>query len=253
MIGISVKLALTYRLNALVRSFYALAYYVLIFATTSVVISQIENLGGWSKPELWILFGVTTTVNAAMYVLHFHSFRFIMEQGVRFGEIDQYITKPINTRFLLTSAKPHPDEILYVLAASIICVWFGWQARASITLVSLGQFLVIMGLVWGLLYYWLTIMTATSFFVTKTDQIIEVYDKSSDLAHYPASLFPDSVYIGLLVVLPIAFIGYVPTTFLVGKGSWQLALLTAGVFLTFRWLANLTWTEGMKRYGSASS
>lgn len=253
LVSLAVKQAVTYRLNTLVGGFYSLVYYSMLAATTAVVIPQLAPAVGWSQAEMWLLFGVTTTINSYMYTQHMHSFRFILREGISNGLIDQWILKPVSPQFILTHLRINGEDSAYALTTSLALVWLWWPLRWQIAPLQYAAALLTLVISWMILYFWLSILAGSAFFITRSEQLVEVYDKSTDLAHYPQSIFPTSLRLSLLTLLPIGYLGYTTTTALLGKLGPGFFWQSLVVLLVTRIICYWVWKYGLRHYSSVSN
>ena len=247
------KSAMSYRINFFLKLFYGPAYIGVMFLITNLAFSQTGYLAGWSKSEGLLLFSVFQLIYINCFVLFLTGFRHFLWQGVRHGEIDLMLVKPVNTQFLVAFSYPDIDQILLWFSLAIMFIYqllFSTLYFSMLQFLSFGVMFIIAHLI---IYFVISTYAPLGFYLTKAQQVMEIFDKSSDFAQYPTPLFPSSIRWIFFTILPTAFFGYLPTSFLIGKGNY-LFILVSLLFLIFLiGLNKITWQKGLRNYSSVSS
>jgi ABC-2 type transport system permease protein len=183
------------------------------------VYSKTPTLVGWTSQEGMVLFSVFHLLYMTFYFFFMKGLRHLLWTAVRIGELDFVLTKPINPQFYISIAKPY-IELLPLLA--VLVSYFTYQLLhlpAPLTLLNLGLFIILFILGVAIAYFSLSSYATICFYANKAAQVLELFDKSSDFSQYPNPIFPNSVRLITFTVMPIAFFSYVPTLFLLGKGT----------------------------------
>lgn len=245
------KARMTYRWNFLVQMLYGPAYVFIMWLLLKIVYTKTSSLLGWTEAEATILFSTFHTMYSLSILTFINSIRHLLWQGIRQGELDFTLLKPVNTQFLATFSYPEIQQLFLVLG--VFSLWL-----YSLTQVSFHWFnLLLFGGLWllsfAINYLTLSTYATLGFYVIKAQQVLEIYDKFSDQAQYPTSIYPESIQFVMFTVLPIAFMSFVPVSFLLGRGNfWLLGgmiTLLIVLFITNQW----AWRRGLQHYSSASS
>lgn len=248
----SLKSKLTYRVNLFFKLLYGPVYVGVLFAILVITYQETSTLAGWTRQEAFLLFAVFNLIYCNCLILFTDSIRYFLWTGIRYGEVDMWLLKPGSPQFFLTFSRPNTDFI-----ALWLCVmgFFIYQlvSLSSLTLFNFIGFLILFILGHVIVYLSLSSYATLGFYVTRAQQIIEVFDKSTDFAQYPLPIFPQSLQFILSTFLPVAFFSYYPTQFLRGQGS--VSLIFVSIFFTFfLFIINrLAWKYGLRAYSSASS
>ncbi len=249
----TLKAAMSYRFNFFVQLWYGPAYVAVLFLLLATAYTQVANLGGLNQTEGVLLFATVHFQYMICIITFMKGVRMFLQEGVRLGELDLVLTKPVQAQFLTFFGKPEVYQLLLEIALGTLLVRQIWLLRSDITIVSLAAYAIVA--VGGILLTYLSVsLYATSgFFVTRGQQILEFFDKASDSAQYPITIFPSSIQLIAVTLIPTAFMGYVQVQTLLGRVtlSWIVTLLLA---LLFFWLLQRHfWLQGLKKYSSASS
>jgi ABC-2 type transport system permease protein len=249
----SFKSALEYRWNFVLQLFYGPAYVGVLFTVMQLAYSKAPHLGGFSADEAALMFAVINLLYVFAIFLYIRGVRYFLWQGIRLGQIDLALTKPVNPQLYISFQYPEIQQIALFFGISALLIRQIYILRGEISLVGsvLFVFLFLLGLVIN--YFIITTYAAIGFFVTRAQQILEFFDKASDYAAYPTTIFPLPIKLFSFSVVPIAFFSFVPSSFLLGRGS--LPMFIGAIFLTIIlfFINQFVWREGLKHYSSASS
>ncbi len=254
-VNFQLKYALEYRVNFLLQAFYGPAYVTILFSILQVAYSHTETIAGWTKPETMVIFCIFHFLYVIGATFFMKGIRNLMWNDVRLGNIDMMLTKPIKFQFLVSFREPAFNQIL--LFFSLLPLFY-YQISTNPDIIShspIDILLFALSLIIGILIFYFAVSTyATSaFFFSKASQVIELFDKISDYSQYPLPLFPESLQLLLVTVVPVAFFSYVPALFILGKGSF-LWLAGSIVFLcVLIGINQFCWKYALRHYSSASS
>jgi ABC-2 type transport system permease protein len=250
----SLKYMLEYRFNALVRSLFVPTWQLSTFIIIHVIFLQTPTLGGWNRNEAVMLFLVFQLLYLFIYFAFLEGgVRHMMWFSVRHGEYDAVLTKPVPTQLLSMFARPSINSFLGLSVTIVLFVYHLSQTSLGINLASALAFGIMYVLSFLICYFLLSAYATLSFYFTKSQQIIEIIDKTADYSQYPMSIFPTSFQLIAFTLIPIAYMGYVPTLFLLNRGSWQVVLITVAVLIVSFFINKTAWRVGLKHYSSASS
>lgn len=249
----SLQQVLQYRLNAFIQSLYAFFYLLMLYLSIHLMFLHTSSIAGWNKNDVLLIFSVMNLMFSFFLAVMLESIRHFMTRGVANGEADMFMTKPANTQFLISFFYPDISQILVFLGAIIYWLYMVYVHLNQISLSNLMNFIIVY-LMCSLIFYFIyTLYAVSAFYITKSNQVLELANKLTDFGFYPMNMFPHSFQIISYTILPIAFFGYIPTLFLLGKGSWQLFILCIIMLLVTYILNRVGWRKGLQAYSSASS
>lgn len=249
----SLKSRLEYRLNFAVQLMYGPAYIGALYLILEVVMSKTPEIGGLTRQEMIMIFATCQLSYSVCLLLFVSSLRDLLLKGLRLGEVDIALTKPLNPPLYLAFSKPSLNHI--ILIAGLIFLLIRQMIRLQAVITPLSLFLYFFFLVVGIVsaYFCVSIYSTLGFFMTRAKQIIDIMDKTADYGQYPPSIFPSSVQLVIFTVVPTFFFGYLPGIFLLNKGSWQWATGSLIFLLASYGIYHYAWKEALKHYSSASS
>lgn len=247
------KSAMTYRLNFFLKLFYGPAYIGVMFLLMRIAFSQSGQLAGWTMNEGVLLFSAYQLVYVNCFILFLTGFRHFLWQGVRHGEIDQMLVKPVNTQFLISFSYPDIDQLLLWFSLTSLFVYQLFFTSIQFTLMQFVQFGSMFILAHLVIYFVISTYATAGFFLTRAQQVMEIFDKSSDFGQYPTPIFPSSIRWIFFTIIPTAFFGYLPTSFLIGRGKIEYIFLSVLLLVLLIFLNKFMWKRGLRAYSSVSS
>lgn len=248
----SLKSKMAYRWNFFVELFYGPAYVFMLYVLVKTAFSRVTILGGFTIDQGILLFCVAHLMYILSNLFFIMGLRHLLWDGVRLGQMDSVLTKPINPQFLVSFQRPEFQQIPLLVGLLFLFI----RQLHIVSTVTFGNFLIFCLLfVFGvcIVYFSISTYTTAAFYITKAMQVLEIFDKVSDNAQYPTVIYPQSFQLLSVTFIPIAFFGYIPTLFLLGKGSLQLFLLPIIFLIIIIPVNQLAWKIGLRHYSSASS
>ncbi|MFF4708806.1 ABC transporter permease [Streptomyces sp. NPDC001288] len=252
-----IRSSLTYRTSFVLTLLGNLTVTGLDFATILLMFTQVDRLGGWSMPEVALLYGLSTTA-FGLADLAFGSMD-VLGARIRDGSFDILLVRPAPVlaqlgadRFALRRLGRVVQGGL-VLGYALAAVPVEWTA-VKVLLVPVT---VISGAV---IFCALFLVGATFQFVAQDAAEVEnafTYGGTT-LLQYPPTVFGRDFVRGVTFLLPLAFVNWIPAAYLLGR-PYPLRLpewtvwsppLVAVVCCA---LSGLAWRAGLRSYRSTGS
>ncbi|MFJ9346883.1 ABC transporter permease [Streptomyces sp. NPDC101237] len=252
-----IRSSLTYRTSFVLTMLGNLTVTGLDFATILLMFTQVDRLGGWSMPEVALLYGLSTTA-FGLADLVFGSMD-VLGARIRDGSFDTLLVRPAPVLAQLAAdrfALRRLGRVIQgglVLGYALAAVPVEWTA-AKVLLVPVT---VISGAV---IFCALFLVGATFQFVAQDAAEVEnafTYGGTT-LLQYPPTVFGRDFVRGVTFLLPLAFVNWVPAAHLLGR-PYPLRLpewtvwsppLVAAVCCA---LSGLAWRAGLRSYRSTGS
>ncbi len=247
------QVLLAFRLNTFVHFLHGPAYMGVLFMVQQLAYQRAPELGSWNRTESTLLLSVCFIMYTIAFILYIVALRSFLWDGIRHGVVDQYLTKPISPIFFIAWGKPDLTQLPLLGLCIALFLHQASQVHEQLSLTNSLLALCVVSL--GLLvhYFALTTYATLGFVMTRAEQILELFDKTSDSGQYPISIFPGSLQFVLIAIVPVAFLGYVPTLFLLGHRPWQLVFYECVLLCIFYVLHRYAWKYALRAYTSVSS
>src|SRR5258708_1235977 len=231
--------------SGLLNIFITLIFIEIFFSLT-------KNILGWTKFEVFFLAGVFRIISSL--------FQFLVVRGVnrlptiiQKGELDGFLTRPVNSQLLLTIHFMRVYELIPALSG-IVIIWYALQQGNFQTSIVgfLGLFLsLILGF---LILYGIYFSVATlTIFTGRFQTLPELYQMIRQPLNFPTDILGQRAGLILTYVLPLAFVITIPVKIFFEKIPFYF-LGIAAVFAVFSLgFSTWFWNFALKHYTSASS
>lgn len=218
-----------------------------------VIFQRIGDLGGWTLPQLMLLYG-TAAMPYGLFELLFNGV-WLFGARVRMGTFDEFMIRPVGPLFFVLSEATAAHGwgnfltgVLIIVKASLD-LGFVWSASRLAFLAGA----TVCGVV---LYLSINLITATaSFWLVGTgSSLMFMVQRLRDFSRYPLSIYSMPIRILLTWVVPFGFAGFYPSTILLGMGAYSAhGYLIPVVTVAFLLLAYGFWRLGLNHYQSTGS
>lgn len=242
-----------YRLSFFGATFVDGSLFALWLLMFNAVYSQVDSIGGWSRGQSIIFLGTFSLLNAINMTIYFFGVSGIPGK-IRNGDLDHYLTKPVNPLLRLTFENVNPGSApLILLSAGIIAYGMrlaGISPDAG-TLALYAVFILLM----VVLYYDMEIILRTiPFFVISATSIEKLENSALDLCmRVPGVLFNGIFKFLFYFILPYGIMATVPAQIITNSASGMMLAASAVTVAVFTVFTLWFWRYGLKHYKSASS
>ncbi|MCA9392239.1 ABC-2 family transporter protein [candidate division WWE3 bacterium] len=226
---------------------------VATFFTLIFLYTKVNNIAGWTEPELILLFGTFNVINGVTFGLNIHNIAKV-NFYVHTGLLDLILLNPVSSQFAVSSSSGiNFPQAAPIIPGVIMIAYALSKLGIDASFVTLFGYAVMLVCSCIIAYsLWLITLT-TSFWIGRVDGLHEVFISVFQIARNPIEIFGKGMQVVLFTVIPVALLSYAPTKLLLGDYPWLFvfASIAAAVisFLLARWF----WGFGLKRYSSVSS
>jgi ABC-2 type transport system permease protein len=249
----SVAREMSFKGNFILWIFVELLWFGLQLSFVTVVFSQTESVGTWTKWQMVMLVGASNFIQQ-IYQAFFLTNCTGLSELVRTGKMDFLLALPINTRFIVSLRQV--DLGGFVSALFGLCVMIFAAAKLHLH-PTFGQLLGFGALcVVGIFIHYslMFILASISFWTVRAQGIVWGYYNLFNIARMPDEAFRGAFKAVFTFALPVLLVSNVPVRVLADKVASPgglAVLLGLGVFwaLVSEWF----WRISVRRYTSASS
>lgn len=217
------------------------------------IYSQVDSIGGWSRGEMIIFIGTFSIINAITMTV-FTLGIYDLPRKIQEGELDHYITKPINPLFRLTFENINVGSAPLIIAGILIVIYGVSIQNTQISILTLFSYIIMVLLMTLLWYDLLVILRTIPFFVISTSSIIKLESSLLDMnMKIPGVIYEGIFRVLFYLILPYGIMSTIPTQLLLGTLT-TIGLLY-GIFIVLLFTAFMWWFWkcGLRHYKSASS
>ncbi|TXS57700.1 ABC transporter permease [Streptomyces sp. t39] len=252
-----IRSTMTYRASFAMTAFGNFVATGFDFVAILLMFSHVDALGGWSLPEIAFLYGTTSTAFGLADLVLGSMDR--LGRRVRDGTLDTLLVRPVPVlaqvaadRFALRRLGRVTQGLL-VLGYALVTLDVDWTpGRAAAVPVML--------LCGGAIFASVFVAGAAfQFFALDAAEVQSAFTYGGNtLLQYPPSIFAKDLVRGVTFVVPLAFVNWVPSLYVLGRENplglpdW-LALLPPVVAAACLGLAGLAWRTGLRAYRSTGN
>ncbi len=217
------------------------------------IYAKVDSIGGWSGGEMIIFIGTFSLINALNMIIFFFGTNDIPNK-IKNGDLDHYLTKPVNPLLRLSFESVDPGSVPLAIASIVLILYGVKQAKISITFQTLLAYFALV-LIMTLLWYDLQVITRTiPFFTIQAGNLARMSDTMLELCmKVPGTLFQGVYKIIFYFFLPYGIMATYPTELIAGKLTFPELIYGIFVVILFTFFTLWFWRFGLKHYKSASS
>lgn len=230
------------------------------FAVIAVLFTRVDQLEGWSLGEVAFLYGASG--------MSFHAADFLvggldsLSLHVKSGSFDRFLTRPVSPLTQLMAEGFAFRRLGRVVQAAAVLAY--GLAAAPVDWTPARAAMVPAMILVGLAVYagiWLAV-ASVPFWLVEGREFANAFTYGGNfLTQYPVNIYADWLRRFVVFALPLAFVGYFPSLYVLDRMSAEdrLGLPTAFVFASplaaaAAWLAgSAVWRIGMRTYRSTGS
>jgi ABC-2 type transport system permease protein len=246
------KTRLEYRWDFLAEFVTDLLFQLVNLVFILVVFGHTDSLGGWSREEVLFIYGYFM-IPWAIFSSFFNLWDFNERYIIR-GELDRVLTRPVHSLVQVIMETMSPDSLAGVLTGGIVMGYaafhmdidWSWWDPLLLILFTAGGVMIYAGIY--------TSLTSISLYTDSRSDIQPIVYNISTYGRYPVNIYHRIIRFALTWILPFAFVGFYPASFLLDHDRWMwFALVTPGVGAIWLWIGVTVWNRGIRHYRGAGS
>jgi ABC-2 type transport system permease protein len=249
----SVTREMSFKGNFILWILVELLWFGLQLSFVSVVFSQTETVGTWTKWQMVLLVGASNFIQQ-IYQAFFLTNCTNLSELVRTGRMDFLLLLPVNTRFLVSLRVVDLGAFINALFGLCVMIFAAVKLSLHPTAGQLAGFsaLCVVGI---LIHYSLMFILATiCFWTVRAQGIVWGYYNLFNIARMPDEAFKGTFKAMFTFGLPVLLVSNVPVRVLADKiNSPNAWLLLIGIGLIWALVSEWFWQFSVRRYTSASS
>ncbi|WP_237326110.1 ABC transporter permease [Streptomyces sp. CBMAI 2042] len=252
-----VRSTMAYRASFVMTTFGNLAATAFDFLTIVLMFTHVDALGGFTLPEIALLYGVSATAFGLCDLLLGSMER--LGRRVRDGTLDTLLVRPVPVLAQVAADRFALRRIgrilqgLAVLGYALVTLDIAWTPLK----VAMLPVMVISGAaVFGAVF---VAGAAFQFVAQDASQVQSAFTYGgATLLQYPPTIFAKDLVRGVTFVVPLAFVSWLPTLYVLDRDypldlpQW-VAFLAPVVAVVVGALAGLAWRAALRTYRSTGS
>jgi ABC-2 type transport system permease protein len=261
LIGAQVRSQMQYRSSFVLEAIAQFAGNVLDFVVVIIFFSRMSTLGGWSLPEIGLLYGLSSVAfGLSDMVIAGFDYAYFGPNMVRLGEFDRVLIRPMNVFLQVLTSQFTLKRLGRIGQGLIVLGWALLALDRSWTPLQIGYMIVTIAS--GVFFFagLFIFGSGLSFWTVDSLEVMNMATYGGQfLTQYPLTIYGDVLRSFFTFVIPMAFINYYPTLWLLGKSDplggpiGLLALLAPFVCVAVFAVGVALWRHGVQHYASTGS
>ncbi|MBD3300373.1 MAG: hypothetical protein GF347_03400 [Candidatus Moranbacteria bacterium] len=244
----------TYRISFFIELGVELGYLVWTLVFFNVIYSQVNEVAGWSKDEMYFLVGLSVFSFELILALIFVDGLRRLPQIVNHGEFDFILLKPVNSLFFVSFGAPYLSGLLSSLIGIYLMIYSLIKTAVALNLINVLSFFVIYASGLVITYCLCVIFSSLVFIFPNSYLLVRVGLQVLNFSDYPQNIYKNQVLrILLFIMVPVIFFTSIPAETIIKGVNYSYLALSVIMATVFFILTNLIWNKLVKRYSSASS
>jgi ABC-2 type transport system permease protein len=249
---IGVMNELQYRVNFFIQLLQSAIAVATGLIGLSLVFGQVDDLAGWSRPELLAVMGVHILMGGVIRSAIQPNMERLMND-VLSGTLDFALTKPADSQTLVSVREFRFWQLTDVVVGLAILIVAVTQLQVRMEAGQVVAFLFALGMGAVMLYCVWLMVTSIAFWVIRVGDIIELFQGLFAAGRWPVSIYPDWLRTGMTFLVPVAFAVTIPAEAATNRLTPESLLFAFGLTVLFMTLARGVWMLGLRNYSGASA
>ena len=242
---------LSFRMSFLATIIGSFCFIFLYMATLFLLMPHVQ-FGIWGQKEMWLFLGIFLIFCYTIFYIFWRGLWFLPE-NIRNGQLDYFMTKPIDLQFLVSILGGGTNNLLAVIFGVILTVWSASILGLQISILNLLFFIVTLSL--SILDFY----SMAFFFVILNlrfgylgEAAYEIWDLQS-FSRYPIEAFNKIPLIGYFIAIPFSLIITIPAkTLLVSTLQYGEIFIFSLISIFLIYAVRKFWQHEIKFYTSGN-
>ncbi|WP_375165713.1 ABC transporter permease [Streptomyces sp.] len=256
--GMWIRSTMTYRSSFALTLFSSFCVTFFDFVVILLMFGHVEGIGGFAFAEVAFLYGTAGT-SFGLADLTTGSLQ-RMGRRVRDGSLDTFLLRPAPLLAQVAADGFALRRLGRLTQGLVVLVW-GLLLLDGVTWTPLKVLLVPVTVVCGAVIFMAVMVVGASaqFWIQDAAEVTNSFTYGGNtLLQYPPTIFAQELVRGVVYVVPLAFVSWLPALYVLGRPapagvpSWA-AFASPAVALVCCGLAGLVWRAGVRSYRSTGS
>ncbi len=251
-IRIGILNEMQYRVNFFIQIFQSAVAVATGLIGLSLVFGQVDNLSGWTRPELLAVMGVHILMGGVIRSAIQPNMERLMNDVLN-GTLDFALTKPADAQALVSVREFRFWQLTDVIVGLVILGIAVAQLKEGMSVIQVVAFIVALLLGAIMLYCVWLMITSIAFWVIRVGEIVNLFEGLYAAGRWPVSVYPDWLRTGMTFLVPVAFAVTMPVEAVTNRLTLESMLFALGLTVLLMAMARGVWLLGLRSYSGASA
>jgi ABC-2 type transport system permease protein len=243
---------LEYRLNIVLRAIGEIGWYIAQLSIFEVLYTHAKTISGWDVHAMRVFMGALFVADV-LYIIFFQENAETLFSLVRKGDLDLYLTKPIDSQFMVSLRKVATAYFFNFIGTLFYLAWAIHHLPQPVTVLQVITFFFLIAMGFVSLYSIRFMFSTLTVLLQDAGNIHFVWHQLYRLATRPDPVYPYFMRVIILTIFPVAFFASVPSRVFVEGYDWGLLFASPCFALGTFYLSRKFWNFALRHYSSASS
>ncbi|MFJ5810252.1 ABC transporter permease [Streptomyces sp. NPDC093093] len=254
-----IRSTMTYRTSFLLSTFGNAAITLLDFVTIFIMFSHVDELGGFTLPEIALLYGSCSASLGLADLLLGNTDRIGVR--IRDGSLDTMLVRPVPVLAQVAADRFALRRVGRIAQGVGVLTWALWTLGPQVAWTP-GKVLLVPVMITAGAAIFGAVMVAGAAFQFVAGDAAEVQNSFTyggcTMLQYPPTVFAKDLLRGVTFIVPLAFVNWLPALHVLGRPDplglpgWVAYLSPLVAFVVFL-PASLAWRAGVRSYRSTGS
>jgi len=210
---------------------------------------SLAGIGGYTTDQV-VVFFLTYQLTDNITQMFFRGV-YTFSWEVRSGELDFYLSKPLNPLFRILTGKPDFIDASFFIPTTIFSIWLISTLHLHITSVSLITYFFLLMNTFLIAAAFHIFVICIGILTTEVDNVIMLYRDATALSRFPIDVYREPLRTILFFIVPVGLMNTLPAQFLLNLKPTTTVLLSFAIGGGFFLLSLWTWRLSLRKYTSA--
>lgn len=254
-----IRSTMTYRASFLLSTFGNAVITLLDFVAISIMFSHVDALGGFTLPEIALLYGSCSASLGLADLLLGNTDRIGVR--IRDGSLDTMLVRPVPVLAQVAADRFALRRVGRIAQGLGVLTWALWTLGPQVAWTP-GKVLLVPVMITAGAAIFGAVMVAGAAFQFVAGDAAEVQNSFTyggcTMLQYPPTVFAKDLLRGVTFIVPLAFVNWLPALHVLGRPDplglpgWVAYLSPLVAFVVFL-PASLAWRAGVRSYRSTGS
>jgi ABC-2 type transport system permease protein len=241
-----------YRANFFMWIFLSAIWVIVQVGFVGIYFLFTDNVAGWTKPQFFLLIGLFRAIEG-IYHVFFHQNLMNFPENITSGNFDLYITRPVNSLFLISTRYHSLDELGTFIIGLGLVFYALVQLHLTISLLIMIKILIMIFFGTIALYSIMLILSSLSFYLTRMTALFSIWDVISKALRVPINIITRDNFLGNALLFPLLIVVTIPSKIIFGPTYLRQIIIEIIGSVSLVILAYRFFYSCLRRYSSASS